>query len=88
MSLREQMPGVAAFIDQLREAFGRDEIDGQIKRGMRGEPTFFAQENGHAIGTPIPVELEVPLFGPEREERTAEGQRQIQIDNLKRRKRR
>lgn len=52
--MRAEMPGVAAWIDELRRVFGRDEIDAQIRRGMRGEPTFYAYENGHAIGTPIP----------------------------------
>ena len=50
--MRDQMPEVAAFIDRLRDAFGKDEIDQQIRRGMRGEPTFYARENGQVIGTP------------------------------------
>lgn len=58
-SMREQMPLTAAFIDDLRDAFGREHIDAQIKAGMRGEPTFFAQENGHTLGTPIPVSRKV-----------------------------
>lgn len=53
-SMRDQMPVCAEFIDQLREVFGKDHIDGQIRAGMRGEPTFFASENGHTLGTPIP----------------------------------
>lgn len=52
-SLREQMPAVTAFIDQLREVFGKEMIDGQIRKGMRGEPVFWASENGHEVGTPI-----------------------------------
>jgi hypothetical protein len=52
-SLRTQMPNVAAFVDGLRSAFGKDSIDGQIRKGMAGEPTFYAYENGHEIGTPL-----------------------------------
>lgn len=44
--MRQQMPVVAAWVDELREAFGREFIDGQIQRGMRGEGTFWAQETG------------------------------------------
>lgn len=52
-SLRDEMPNVAAFIDDLREVFGKEMIDGQIRKGMRGEPVFWASENGHEIGTPV-----------------------------------
>jgi hypothetical protein len=54
-SMRETMPGVTAFIDGMRAAFGREMIDGQIRRGMNGEPTFFASENGHQVGTRLLV---------------------------------
>lgn len=53
-SMREQMPVVAAWIDQMRAAFGAEHIDQVIKAGMRGAPVFFASENGHAVGTPAP----------------------------------
>lgn len=53
-SMREQMPVVAAWIDELRKAFGAESIDRQIRKGMRGEPVFFASENGQTVGTPIP----------------------------------
>ena len=49
-SMRDQMPVVAAFVDDLRAVFGKDEIDGQIRKGMKGEAAFFASENGHEIG--------------------------------------
>ncbi|WP_057292873.1 hypothetical protein [Noviherbaspirillum sp. Root189] len=52
-TLRDEMPMVAGFIDDLRAAFGKEMIDGQIRKGMRGEPVFHAVENGHEIGTPI-----------------------------------
>jgi len=51
--LRKEMPTIAAFIDSLRDAFGRDSIDKQIRKGMKGEPTFYASENGHEIGTRV-----------------------------------
>ncbi len=50
-SMREQMPFVAAWIDGLREAFGTESIDRQIRAGMRGSPVFYASENGHTVGT-------------------------------------
>jgi hypothetical protein len=49
VSMREKMPKVAAFIDALRDAFGRDEVDGWIRQGM-ADGSFRAQENGHVIG--------------------------------------
>lgn len=53
MNLRDEMPIVAAFIDELREQFGKAEIDAQIRKGMAGLPVFWASENGHEIGTQI-----------------------------------
>lgn len=52
-SLRNEMPAVTTFIDQMRDAFGKDHIDQQIRRGIKGEQTFYAAENGKEIGTPI-----------------------------------
>lgn len=49
--LRESMPQVAAFIDELRAVFGVEEINAQIKLGMQGAQTFHAVENGHEVGT-------------------------------------
>lgn len=49
--LRSTMPQVAAFIDELREAFGAEEINAQIKLGMQGAQTFHAVENGIEVGT-------------------------------------
>ena len=48
---REQMPQTAAFIDSLREAFGKDEIDAQIRKGMKGGIEFYASEGGITYGT-------------------------------------
>lgn len=50
-SMREQMPTVAAFIDGMREAFGKEHIDRQIRAGMNGKPVFYCSENGHTVGT-------------------------------------
>ena len=52
-NMREKMPTVASWIDELRKAFGTDEINQQIRRGMNGQPTFFAEEGCHRIGTPF-----------------------------------
>ena len=43
------MPQVTAFIDALREAFGRAEVDGWIRAGL-ADGSFHASENGHTIG--------------------------------------
>jgi hypothetical protein len=51
--MRGQMPTVAAWIDDLRQAFGKDYIDSIIKAGVNGEPVFSATENGHSVGTPV-----------------------------------
>lgn len=49
-AMREQMPGVAAFIDTMRAAFGKQYINRQIALGLRNG-TFYASENGHTLGT-------------------------------------
>ena len=49
--LRVEMPTVAAWVDEFREAFGADMVNQQIRRSMKGEQTFFATENGHTVGT-------------------------------------
>jgi hypothetical protein len=45
------MPVVAGWIDEMRSVFGADCINQSIRRGMKGETTFHAIENGHEIGT-------------------------------------
>lgn len=50
-SLREEMPLVTAFIDDLRAAFGADQINASIKAGINGAGTFYASENGREIGS-------------------------------------
>ncbi len=54
MNLREAMPIVTEFIDACRVAFGASSVNESIKAGMQGFETFYASENGHTIGTPIP----------------------------------
>ncbi|CAE6726939.1 hypothetical protein R69927_01040 [Paraburkholderia domus] len=45
------MPEMAAFIEKLRSVFGNESVDDALRRGKAGEPTFYACENGHAVGT-------------------------------------
>ena len=52
--LRQKMPTVAAFIDDLRAAFGEEIIHNIIRAGLQGQPVFHASENGRQIGTPLP----------------------------------
>jgi DNA-directed RNA polymerase specialized sigma subunit len=52
--MRDRMPKVAAFVDDLREAFGTEYINGAIREGLRGRPVFWASENGHELGTRPP----------------------------------
>lgn len=47
------MPTVAAWVDQLRAAFGTEEINAAIRAGQQGKGRFYAVEAGHAIGTPF-----------------------------------
>ena len=51
-NMRAEMPGTAALIDEFRAVFGTEYINKILQRGMRGEPVFWASENGHTIGTP------------------------------------
>jgi hypothetical protein len=50
---REDMPMVTAFIDSMREAFGKKDVDRMIEVGIR-EGGFYAAENGHTVGKPLP----------------------------------
>ena len=51
-SMREAMPTVAAFVDEMRKAFGADQVDPSIRAGMCGEPNkFWANEAGVELGT-------------------------------------
>ena len=53
-SMREAMPAVTAFVDNLRAAFGAEYINGAIRQGLRGRPVFWASEGGHELGTRPP----------------------------------
>lgn len=43
--MRQLMPETAAFIDRMREAFGKADIDAAIRVGG-----LYAEENGQVIG--------------------------------------
>jgi hypothetical protein len=45
------MPEIAGFTAKLRAAFGDEVVDEALRRGKAGEPTFYASENGHTVGT-------------------------------------
>lgn len=49
--LRQTMPTVAAWVDELREAFGADSINAAIRNGVAGGAAFYATEGGHTIGS-------------------------------------
>lgn len=52
LDLREAMPITAALVAEFRAVFGAGNINDVVRRGMAGEPVFYATENGHVIGTP------------------------------------
>lgn len=58
--LREKMPGVTAWIDSLREAFGKEMVDKMIRTGLR-DGTFWAVENGLVVGQPPAAVLDKHL---------------------------
>jgi hypothetical protein len=49
------MPEIAAFIAKLRSAFGDNTVDDGIRRGIGGEATFYACENGRTVGKASPT---------------------------------
>jgi hypothetical protein len=51
--MREMMPITASILDELKKHFGEAFVQQRVRQGMRGEPVFFASENGHEIGTPV-----------------------------------
>lgn len=55
-SMRDKMPQTTRFIDWLREELGARTVDAAIRDGTSGEPRFYAEENGHRIGTPATIE--------------------------------
>lgn len=53
------MPEIAAFVAEMKAAFGEPEIDEAICRSRAEEPTFYACENGRTVGTPAPTQANV-----------------------------
>lgn len=49
--MRGQMPQCAAWVDALRESFGREFIDGRIRDGLKDGTCWFA-EGGRYVGLP------------------------------------
>ena len=47
--MRDAMPQCAAWLDDLRSVFGKEEVDGWVRVGLR-QGTFYAEENGHVVG--------------------------------------
>ncbi len=50
-SMREKMPVINIWLEIQRQKHGRDRINNLVRRGMNGEPVFYAQEDGHRVGT-------------------------------------
>jgi hypothetical protein len=63
--MRDAMPKVAAFVDELRDVFGRGEVNAVIREGLRPdcEPRdrFFASEGGEQLGRPLVIASEVSV---------------------------
>lgn len=53
-SMRDTMPTVAGWVDELRDAFGKPEIDAVIRDGLKlgckPELRFYAKEAGQEVG--------------------------------------
>lgn len=56
VSMRDEMPETARWIDRQRKAFGVDYVNECIRRAVKGEAgLFYAFERGHVLGTPFPA---------------------------------
>lgn len=54
VDLRRQMPKTAEMVNRRRAEWGKDYVDGCIRRALAGEPNcFYASEAGHSLGTPF-----------------------------------
>ncbi|MFB9128563.1 hypothetical protein E2553_24885 [Paraburkholderia dipogonis] len=53
------MPEMAAFMANMRDAFGDACVDDAVRRGKADEPTFYVCENGRTIGTASPTQENV-----------------------------
>lgn len=51
--MRVAMPVVAGFVDDLRHAFGRLDVDSWVRRGI-ADGSFHASEGGQQIGQSVP----------------------------------
>jgi len=71
-SMRDQMPKCAAWVDALRDAFGREFIDGRIRDGRKDGSCWFA-EGSHYIGQP---------GQPERDAEREEGEYRFNLDQV------
>ncbi len=74
-NLRLAMPKVTELIDALRETFGAAPINAAILAGLDGQPTFWASENGHEIGTQHP-DTGLPVqdrYRPSEAQKTSHG---------------
>ena len=55
LDMRAQMPETAAWVDQMRQRFGKAHVNHCIREALAGKPGFFyAFEQGHTLGTPFP----------------------------------
>jgi hypothetical protein len=63
--LRQSMPGIAAFIDQMREVFGAEDVDGALRAANEGQPTFCLRAPDGSVlrGVPFPGTA-VPVSAP------------------------
>ena len=58
--MRQTMPTVAAWVDELRAAFGAEVVNRSIRNGAAGGTWFWARENGSEIGQrPSPGKSEI-----------------------------
>lgn len=71
-SMREQMPKCAAWVDALRDSFGREFIDGRIRDGLKDGSCWFA-EGSHYVGLP---------GQPERDAEREEGEYRFNLDQV------
>lgn len=70
-SMRAKMPECAAWLDQMRQAFGESEVTGWIRDGI-AHGRFYAAENGHEIGKPDDRVGVVPFLPAEKRNTTVE----------------
>lgn len=61
--MRHLMPECAAFLDEVRDAFGTEEVNRWIRDGINSG-TFYAEEAGHTVGKPQPRDGFVQAYMP------------------------